>query len=123
MKRYLIAIALVSFSCNSVDYVEQESANSTDSILENSIKLSDSSKVVLELADEKAAEALEQVADKMDNYRSEISALKQTIKITKSTIIRDTVFITEKRNFWGKTKTSVDSSESIQDSTTHEEHF
>jgi hypothetical protein len=44
--------------------------------------------------------------------------LKETIKVTKSKIVRDTIFITEKKNFWGRTKTSIDSSQSVTEDST-----
>ena len=63
--------------------------------------------------------------DKLENtnntLKKEIQGLKEVSKMTKTIIIRDTVFITEKKNFWGKTKTKLDSSQStiIEDSLQH----
>ena len=60
--------------------------------------------------------------DRLENtnntLKKEIQGLKEVSKMTKTVIIRDTVFITEKKNFWGKTKTKIDSSQStiVEDS-------
>ena len=40
--------------------------------------------------------------------------LTKAISLKTETIIRDTIYITEKKSFWGKTKKTVDSSQSVQ---------
>jgi len=44
--------------------------------------------------------------------KEENNSLAKSLKVEK--IIRDTIYITEKKNFWGKTKKTLDSSQSIQ---------
>jgi hypothetical protein len=63
---------------------------------------------------------------KVSNVVSEIKSIKQTNSLLKEEnsslakslkvekIIRDTIYITEKKNFWGKTKKTLDSSQSVQ---------
>jgi hypothetical protein len=50
--------------------------------------------------------------------KSQMSNMNALLKEKPKTItVRDTVYITEKKNFWGKTKTSVDSTSQKIDST------
>lgn len=58
---------------------------------------------------------------KEDNtkLKKENEHLKDVVRVTKSIVIRDTIYIKEKTNFWGKKKISTDSIQSI-DSTEHE---
>jgi hypothetical protein len=125
--KYLLLISIFFISCgqNKTEVVLPPSEADT-AILE-SIRLKDSTIIVLDLADKKTTEVVKKVIEKVDDLEDlntalekENNSLKETIKVTKSTIIRDTVFITEKKNFWGKTKTMIDSSQSItEDSTQH----
>lgn len=48
-----------------------------------------------------------------DSLKKENQQLKEVVRVTKSIIIRDTIYIKEKTNFWGKKKLSTDSSQSI----------
>ena len=119
--RSLIWVSAISCSSDKVaDVVKNDYV---DSIIDVSRKSQDSSSAILKLAEKKTSEVITGVATKVENMRNEISALKSTIRVTKATIIRDTIFVTEKKNFWGRTKTTIDSSESTQDSTEHEEIF
>lgn len=125
--KYLLLISIFFISCcqNSEEVVVSQTEADT-AILE-SIKLKDSTIIVLDLADKKTTQVVKKVIEKVDDLqelnnvlKKENSSLKETIKVTKYTVIRDTVFITEKKNFWGKTKTTIDSSQSVtEDSTQH----
>jgi hypothetical protein len=46
--------------------------------------------------------------------KEENSSLSKAISLKTEKIIRDTIYITEKKNFWGKTKKTLDSSQSVQ---------
>lgn len=59
----------------------------------------------------------ERVAEQL---RSENVQLKELTKVTKTIIQRDTIYIKEKTNFWGKKRISADSSTSV-DSTINEQ--
>ena len=48
-----------------------------------------------------------------DSLMKENEGLKEIVRVTKSIVIRDTIYIKEKTNFWGKKKVSTDSSQSI----------
>lgn len=117
MKKLIPLLLLASCTSN----VQVEQPSKVDSLLQKSQKLNDSSIVVLKIADKKTEEVVKQVAKKVDDMRGEIKSLKETIKVTKSTVIRDTIFVTEKKNFWGKTKKTIDSTS--KDSTEYEKNF
>ena len=123
MKKLCLLIWVSAISCSSDKVVDVVKNDYVDSIIDVSRKSQDSSSAILKLAEKKTSEVITGVATKVENMRNEISALKSTIRVTKATIIRDTIFVTEKKNFWGRTKTTIDSSESTQDSTEHEEIF
>lgn len=116
--KYTISILLfVLFSCKSKENVNVEVKTELDTFITRSIKLSDSSISVLNLADKKTEVFIKGVSVKMDNLKldnfrlkSQVSALKNENKNVKPKVIRDTIYITEKKNFWGKTKRTIDSS-------------
>lgn len=127
MKKFL-AILLLFTSCENQREYSSLTTKKADSALQNSMRLNDSSLTLLDLADKKTEVIVMKVmtkVDKLENTNStlkkEIQGLKEVSKMTKTIIIRDTVFITEKKNFWGKTKTKIDSSQStiIEDSLQH----
>jgi alpha/beta superfamily hydrolase len=92
----------------------------SDSVLSNSIKLQTKSSIVLKMAEHSTEQKVKQVILKVYNLQDKVNDLKKEMKTVKSTIIRDTIIITEKKNFWGKKKVTVDSSHSvIEDSTTN----
>lgn len=122
--RLLLVIPIFLISCRASvkqDIVEVD----TDTVSQGSVLLYDSVANILPKA-ERAIKVVEfQIkkhiieSDKMvDSLKKENETLKETIKITKSIIIHDTIYIKEKTNFWGKKKISVDSSSTvIEDST------
>ncbi len=122
--RFFLLISIFFIACNGNNISNDFKLNNTDTTILHSQKLKDSTLVVLELADKKTKQVVNKAIKKVDdlqltnkNLQIQNAELKQIIKVTKSTIIRDTIFITEKKNFWGKTKTSIDSSNSVvQDS-------
>jgi hypothetical protein len=125
--KYLLLISIFFISCGHSNTEVVLPPSEADTAILESIRLKDSTIIVLDLADKKTTEVVKKVIEKVDDLEDlntalekENNSLKETIKVTKSTIIRDTVFITEKKNFWGKTKTTIDSSQSItEDSTQH----
>lgn len=124
MKKFL-AILLLFMSCENKREYSSITTKKADSALQKSMRLNDSSLNLLDLADKKTEVIVMQVMSKVDKLentnntlKKEIQSLKEVSKMTKTVIIRDTVFITEKKNFWGKTKTKIDSSQStiVEDS-------
>lgn len=124
----IIVILLLFTSCENKREYTSISTKKADSALQNSMRLNDSSLNLLDLADKKTEVVVMQVMTKVNrlensniSLKKEIQGLKEVSKMTKTVIIRDTVFITEKKNFWGKTKKTIDSSQSqsetvVQDS-------
>ncbi len=127
--RYIILI-LFFLSCNSKDVTDFQKTEA-DIVIEKSIKLQDSSVVILKLADKKTEMIVQETIEKFHKLEEANDVLKKEMKnirktptvITNTITIRDTIYITEKRNFWGKKKIKIDSSgteQVITDSTTNE---
>lgn len=58
-----------------------------------------------------------QVAEKrITELQKENEKLNELSKITKTVIVRDTIYIKEKTNFWGKKRVTTDSTTSIDSS-------
>lgn len=131
--KYILFLLFIA-SCSETDKTNEKPIEDpiVDSILLTSRKLHDSSDVVLKVAEKTAEQAVKGIVSQVDemNYKidglqkdnqilsDENNALKESIKVTKSTIIRDTIFITEKKNFWGRTKRMTDSSQSVREDIT-----
>lgn len=79
-----------------------------DTVFLKSDSLAKEAMVLLPKTDEQVHTIVEKMDAQMDNLKAEIAKAKST-----KTIIRDTIYITEKKNFWGKKKTTVDSSGSV----------
>ena len=128
--KYLVLISIFFILCGQNNSEVQLAPTEADTAILESIRLKDSTIIVLDLADKKTTEVVKKVIEKVDDLEDlnaalekENNSLKETIKVTKSTIIRDTVFITEKKNFWGKTKTTIDSSQSITEDSTQNKNL
>ncbi len=119
--RKILLIPFILMSCQQELKVQPEVMPAVDSILTKSIKTSDSSVVALKIADKKTEQVVKQVAKKVEAMKLQIEVLKIMVKNPKSIIVRDTVFITEKKNFWGKTRKTIDST--LKDSTEYEKDF
>lgn len=129
--KYLFFILFIAFiSCKSK--VSKNLKNKDlmiDTLTKKSIRLSDSSVVLLKFADKKVKVLVKDVSNKIENLEEanstlnqQVFALKKVDKITdtiiKTVILKDTIYITEKKNFWGKTKKVVDSTKGeVSDST------
>jgi peptidoglycan hydrolase CwlO-like protein len=130
MKQLIILLGLLSGCTTSAvpdSPIVDSSAIALDSIVEKSKKLTDSTSHILHVVDEKADEKIKVIIEKVyilkanidtlnkenNKLHHDVEDLQNVIKVTKSTIVRDTIFITEKKNFWGKSKISKDSSQSI----------
>lgn len=79
-----------------------------DTVFLKSDSLAKEAMVVLPKTDKQVHTIVEKMDAQMDNLKAEVIKAKST-----KTIIRDTIYITEKKNFWGKKKTTVDSSGSV----------
>lgn len=106
MKRFII-ISILVFGCTSE--AQQTTRNQeVDTVFLKSDSLAKEAMVVLPKTDKQVHTIVEKMDAQMDNLKAEIAKAKNT-----KTIIRDTIYITEKKNFWGKKKTTVDSSGSV----------
>jgi hypothetical protein len=107
--RYLALILLIS-SCTTT---EIEQVNKYDTLLirvEKSQKVMDSSIVE---ATKKEAKIINKTVETIIEDKKQIAELVTQVAEAKANpkveiqIIRDTVFVTEKKNFWGKSKTDT----------------
>lgn len=120
--KYLIHVFLIFLiGCGLHSVKEnQKSYHHIDSAMHNSKKLHDSTIYLHKLMDENTKNQVEKVISKVEylksdneKLRTEVLVLNQKSKLVEKITIHDTVFITEKKNFWGKTKITTDSSSSV----------
>ncbi len=115
--RYLL-ITFVFLSCASNNMKEFPVKETSDSVVAKS--LHDSVLVMLPAVEKVIVKKEKQIVYKFKEVQKEIqhlkeenSELKEQIKVTKTVIVRDTIYIKEKTNFWGKKRVSTDSSSSV----------
>jgi hypothetical protein len=90
----------------------------SDSVISKSKLIQDSAFKTFKIADEITKTKIIEVVNQVNMANEEIKNLKTLMKLTttkeivKEVIIHDTIYITEKKNFWGKTKKTIDSSRS-----------
>jgi hypothetical protein len=119
MKRIvLLNIVLFLSSCRSDKGVVLKMAEA-DSVIAQSQDHIQSVNLILDSADSKVSESVYTVVEQLHELKAENENLKIQYQRLKKTIVkRDTIYITEKKNFWGKTKRSVDSTQSITEDST-----
>ena len=114
-----LVFLLLIYSCKSKHEARiDKNIEKVDSMLQKSQKLNDSSNMVLQLADSTTSVLINNTIIKYN----EIKKNKNSLIKTKTITIRDTIYITEKKNFWGRKKIIKDSvsSQTIQDTTTND---
>lgn len=116
MRYLLITFIFLSCASNSTDKFPLK--ETSDSVVEKS--LHDSVLVMLPAVEKVIVKKEKQIVYKFKEAQKEIqhlkeenSELKEQVKVTKTVIVRDTIYIKEKTNFWGKKKVSTDSSSSV----------
>jgi hypothetical protein len=109
MKILIASAFILCFGCTqkSVDNI----VKSDDSVLIKSYLIHQKANEIIKLADETSKEKIKEISEEVE--RLKIEAKTSKIQITKI----DTVYITEKKNFWGRTKKTITSSETIKDTT------
>ncbi len=117
MKKALFISLLFLLSCNNkkdMDSLEvlNYSFDGVDSILKESKKINDSASKTLITADDVTEKKVIEVVNRVNRINAELNSLKSTMRIVSKEIVHDTIYITEKKNFWGKTKITIDSSKS-----------
>lgn len=116
----IATITLVCYLC-ACGGEEKESVvlSMEDSILSQSEKHIKTTNIILDSADSRVSESVLSIVIDIQELKSENEKLKTDYKNLKKTRIqKDTIYITEKKNFWGKTKRSVDSTNSITEDST-----
>jgi hypothetical protein len=115
--RYLIAI-LMLVACNGKP--KQVVQDSVQLEIIDKGKFYDSVAVLIPIAEKKIKEKERVIIKNIytlksdaDSLKKENESLKEIVRVTKSVIIRDTIYIKEKTNFWGKKKVTTDSIQSI----------
>jgi hypothetical protein len=107
MKRFLLVLLLAGCGSANTEVVEIEEI---DTIFVKSDSLAKHAFTVLPKADEQVDKVIERIEVKVETLKSELVKAKSVVK---TITVRDTIYITEKKNFWGKKKVSVDSSQSV----------
>lgn len=107
MKKLLLSLLLIGCS-GSPDSPKIE-PHESDSVIIKSKETFVNSVKVFEQVDKSIDKKVNSVAKQINNLKEENKALTKISSI--KTIIRDTIYITEKKNFWGKTKITKDSSQ------------
>ena len=106
--RYVL-LAIFLFSCKGAAEVkDQEVFDST--IVK---PLHDSVAKILPVVQKVIEKKQKSIVYLMNELKAENNQLKELTKVTKTVIVRDTIYIKEKTNFWGKKKVSTDSSSSV----------
>lgn len=120
MKNYIVVIVFFLLSCSQKKKmtdieVVNYSLDTIDNILIQSDKVHISASKTLKNVDEATEKKVVSVVNKVNEMSKELNTLKSVVKLTKTKeiLIHDTIYITEKKNFWGKTKKTIDSSRSI----------
>lgn len=113
LKNTLIVCLLVGCTTNTP--TESPEATHTDSLIAVSDSVAASAAHSSQVLDSVTTATAEKVADNVKvltntitNYETKIKTATKTITVEK--VIRDTVYVETKKNFWGKTKKSVTTS-------------
>lgn len=124
MKWYSIAFFLFIVSCSHEKEQEAQVLDASDSLMISVKQHHDSSIRVLRWAEEKTMHVVSHVSSRMDSMYDKHAQLKGELEIHKKNAIspikivqRDTIYITEKKNFWGRTKRTMDSTSSTSQDT------
>jgi hypothetical protein len=106
--RYVL-LAIFLFSCKGAAEVKDQEV--FDSTLVK--PLHDSVAKILPVVQKVIEKKQKSIVYLMNELKAENNQLKELTKVTKTVIVRDTIYIKEKTNFWGKKKVSTDSSSSV----------
>lgn len=114
---FLLAVLLL-YSC--IENPTTTASEKTDTLLLQSGSIMTSSENSAALLDSVATETAEKVGNNIDKLTELVKVYQtqsKTVRAVKEVIIRDTVYIETKKNFWGKEKKKVTTS---SDSSTNE---
>lgn len=124
MKKYSFLFIAFLASCHQEVTELKDEHSRIDSIITAVKQHNDNSEIVLNLADKKAMAVVNQVSVHLDSIhkvhaglKNEYNMFKQSAMTSLKIVQRDTIYITEKKNFWGRTKRTVDSTSSYSEDT------
>jgi ATP-dependent protease HslVU (ClpYQ) peptidase subunit len=111
MKYLPILFLLVFASCGKEEVLEEVQV--IDSLFVKSDSLFNQAIVTLPKSDKQFIQLVEKVDNKIENLKTEVVVAKKAVELAKAektiVYIRDTIFIKEEKNFWGKKKITIDS--------------
>ena len=110
--KYLPILFLFAFSsCGKKDEVIEKKV--ADTLFLKSDSLFKQATITLPKSDKQFTKMVEKVDKKIETLKAEVIVAKKAVELAKAekTIIyiRDTIFIKEEKNFWGKKKVTIDS--------------
>jgi hypothetical protein len=111
MKYLFILLFLAFVSCGKKEEVIEDQV--TDSLFVKSDSLFNQAIVTLPKSDQQFIKMVEKVDKKIETLKTEVVVAKKAVELAKAektiVYIRDTIFIKEEKNFWGKKKVTIDS--------------
>lgn len=111
MKYLIIVCLLVIASCGKKEEVIEEQV--VDTLFVKSDSLFKQAIVTLPKSDKQFSKMVEKVDKKIETLKTEVVVAKKAVELAKAdkkiVYIRDTIFIKEEKNFWGKKKVTIDS--------------
>lgn len=111
MKHLPILFLLALASCGKKEEIIKEQV--TDSLFVKSDSLFKQAIVTLPKSDQQFTKMVEKVDKKIETLKTEVVIAKKAVELAKAektiVYIRDTIFIKEEKNFWGKKKVTIDS--------------
>jgi hypothetical protein len=111
MKYLAILFLLFLIACGKNEEVIEEQL--TDSLFVKSDSLFQQAIVTLPKSDKQFTQMVEKVDKKIETLKTEVVVAKKAIELAKAektiVYIRDTIYIKEEKNFWGKKKITIDS--------------
>lgn len=111
MKYIAILFLIVLASCGKKEEVIEEQV--VDTLFVKSDSLFKQAIVTLPKSDKQFKQMVEKVDKKIETLKTEVIVAKKAFELAKAektiVYIRDTIYIKEEKNFWGKKKTTIDS--------------
>jgi predicted amino acid-binding ACT domain protein len=111
MKYLAILCLLVLVSCGKKEEVIEEQV--VDTLFVKSDSLFKQAIVTLPKSDKQFTQLVEKVDKKIETLKTEVVIAKKAVELAKAektiVYIRDTIYIKEEKNFWGKKKITIDS--------------
>jgi hypothetical protein len=110
--RYLFILSfLLLASCGKKEEVIEEQV--VDTLFLKSDSIFKQATITLPKSDKQFTKMVEKVEKKIETLKVEVVVAKKAVELAKAektiVYIRDTIFIKEEKNFWGKKKITIDS--------------